>query len=260
VATTRVDRLSTPSSRTEDLLADLGVPPKPGSLAELALTHRSFAGGDDDYPAHNERLEFLGDAVLGSVVADILYNDYPELTEGEMTRSRAAVVGMPGLVRIARDLGIGNHLRLSKGEETTGGREKDSLLADTLEALVGALYLEKGFAQTARVVRELFSDAIEMAVGGGSGNFKGLLQEEAVQRFTTRPRYEISSSGPEHDKRFSARVFIGGQLCGEGAGRSKKEAEQLAAGQALNALDEIAEGLTAVRDPDANGEPSARAS
>ncbi len=251
--------MSTPSSRTEDLLAALGVPPQPGSLAELALTHRSFAGVDDD-PADNERLEFLGDAVLGTVVADILYKDHPQLTEGEMSASRAAVVGMPGLALAARELGIGTHLRLSHGEETTGGREKDSLLADTLEALIGALYLEKGMDEVARVVRELFSEAVETAVGGRGGNYKGLLQEEVVDRLSTRPRYEISSSGPEHDKRFGARVFVDGELCGEGSGRSKKEAEQEAAAQALERINDIAPRMTAVPEVDSQGDASARAS
>jgi ribonuclease-3 len=252
--------LSKPSKSPEELLDQLGIPPRPGSLAELALTHRSFAGHGVDYPAHNERLEFLGDAVLGAVVAEILYTDYPHLSEGEMTRSRSAVVGMPGLARVARDLGIGDHLRLSKGEETTGGREKDSLLADTLEALVAALFLERGIAEVVAVVREAFSGAIAGAVGGKGGNFKGLLQEEVVRQMGTRPRYEIASTGPEHDKRFSARVFVAGELCGEGTGRSKKEAEQLAAGQALDSLDEILQRLGPVADVNASGGASARAS
>jgi len=251
--------LSRPSSPTEDLLSLLGVPPQKGSLAELALTHRSYAGDDENYPAHNERLEFLGDAVLGAVVADILYSDHPELTEGEMTRSRAAVVGMPGLARVARELGLGAHLRLSKGEEATGGRDKDSLLADTLEALVGALYLERGLEAVALVVRKAFSTAIDLAVGGEGGNFKGLLQEEVVRRLATRPRYEVTSSGPEHDKRFNARVFVGDEPRGEGAGRSKKEAEQIAARQALEALSEMpSEGMAT--DLDAQEGSIARAS
>jgi ribonuclease-3 len=224
------------------------------------LTHRSFASDGEEHPVHNERLEFLGDAVLGTVVADILYTDYPHLSEGDMTRGRAAVVGMPGLAHIARELGIGAHLRLSKGEEATGGREKDSLLADTLEALVGALYLDKGMAATSAVVRDLFSDLIETAVAGEGGNFKGLLQEEVVRRLAARPRYDVSSSGPEHDKRFTARVFVGGDLCGEGSGRSKKEAEQIAAAQALDAIDEIAARVAVVPNLDASGGTSARAS
>jgi ribonuclease-3 len=252
--------LSTPSSRTEDLLADLGVPPQPGSLAELALTHRSFGGDGDEDQADNERLEFLGDAVLGTVVADILYTDHPLLTEGQMTASRAAVVGMTGLARAARDLGVGEHLRLSRGEEITGGREKDSLLADTLEALIGALYLDKGMAAVTKVVREVFAGEIETAVGERGGNHKGLLQEEVVERLSVRPRYEISSSGPEHDKRFAARVFVGGELWGEGSGRSKKEAEQNAAARALERLEDIAPRVTPVPEVDSPGGRSARAS
>jgi ribonuclease III len=235
--------LSTPSSRTEDLLADLGVPPERGSLAELALTHRSYGGAGDETPADNERLEFLGDAVLGAVVADILYSDYPHLTEGEMTRSRATVVGMPGLARVARDLGIGAYLRLSPAEEATGGREKDSLLADTFEALLGALYLEKGLSAAVTFVRTVFADAVQNAVGTRGENHKGHLQELVVARVGTRPRYEISSAGPEHNKRFTAGVFVSGELCGEGSGRSKREAEQSAAAQALNRLDEVAPPL-----------------
>jgi ribonuclease-3 len=235
--------LSRPNKNAESFLVELGVPPQPGSLAELALTHRSFAGDGDDYPAHNERLEFLGDAVLGTVVADILYNEYPLLSEGEMTRSRAAVVGMPALARVARGVGLGAHLRLSKGEDSTGGREKDSLLADTLEALVGALYLERGMTATASVIEKLFLDAIKEAVEGEGGNYKGLLQEEVVSRFATRPRYEVTSTGPEHDKRFKASVFVGDELRGEGSGRSKKEAEQIAASKALEALDSSERGV-----------------
>jgi ribonuclease III len=251
--------LSTPSKRAEELLAELGVPPQRESLAELALTHRSFAGDGDDDLADNERLEFLGDAVLGAVVANILYRDHPELTEGEMTASRAAVVGMTGLARAARELGIGASLRLGHGEEITGGREKDSLLADTLEALIGALYLEKGIDAVDRVVREIFGESIATAVGGRGGNFKGLLQEVVVGRLSSRPRYEVSSSGPEHDKRFTARVYVSGELSGEGAGRSKKEAEQVAAAQALERIDEIAPPIAVVPSTPRGG-TSARAS
>jgi ribonuclease-3 len=162
-----------------------------GSIYELALTHRSYAF-EAALPEHNERLEFLGDAILGAIVTDLIFRSYPELAEGEMARLRASVVNTVALADIARSLGLGSHIRLGKGEESSGGRDKSSLLADTFEALVGAVRMGNG-----------------------------------------RPSYRVASSGPDHAKSFSARVYVGEQLEGEGAGRSKKEAEQNAARDAL---------------------------
>ena len=226
------------SKTPQDLLAELGIPSEPGSLFEQALTHRSFAYEGPGATPHNERLEFLGDAVLGAAMADLLYRGQPQLSEGEMTQIRAALVGSVGLAKVARSVGLGEHLRLSRGEEATGGRDKDSLLADALEALIGALYLARGMQAVADFVEVIFGPAVLAALEGQGDNYKGLLQEELVRRLGERPRYEVDAYGPEHGKRFTARVYVRDELWGAGNGRSKKEAEQEAAGEALARIDE----------------------
>ena len=236
MATTPDDRPSRLSRDTAGL-AVLGVPEGLGPLYELALTHRSYAFEQSDPIPHNERLEFLGDAILGSVVTDLIFTRYPELAEGEMARLRAAVVNTHALAEQARAVRLGEHIRLGRGEEGSGGREKDSLLANTFEAVVGAVYLDRGIEAVTNALVPLFERKIADEVEAGQRyDAKTALQEVAVRDTGELPTYRISSSGPDHDKRFSAHVFVDGDLCGVGSGRSKKEAEQNAAREALDSL------------------------
>jgi ribonuclease-3 len=237
VAITQAARLSKPSNESPVLRA-LGIPPEPGSLLDVALTHRSFAFEQPQPVPHNERLEFLGDAVIGLIVTDVVYGLNPDLAEGELARLRAAVVNTAALAAIARDTGLGTQLRLGRGELASGGREKASLLADAFEALVGAAYLELGLDYVTKVIRPLFVDALEEVVATGESlDSKGALQERVVHEHADRPSYRVASSGPDHDKRFVAHVYIQEELYGVGTGRSKKEAEQSAARQALARLE-----------------------
>lgn len=208
----------------------------PADLLELALTHRSYAyehGG----PPTNERLEFLGDAVLGLIVTEALYEGYPDLAEGDLAKLRAAVVNRNALAGVARCLGLGPHVRLGRGEEATGGRSKASILADTLEALIGAVYLGSGVAACAPFVRRLFDPLIAESVRTGSGlDWKTKLQELAAAAGLGVPEYLVDESGPDHAKRFRATVWVAGRSRGTGDGGSKKEAEQGAARAACASL------------------------
>lgn len=240
--TTRVARLSK-ASRTDEVLDTLGLPGEPGSLFETALTHRSYAYEQPLPTAHNERLEFLGDAVLGLLVADLIFRAYPDMPEGRMQPLRAAVVNSVALADLARALGLGQFIRLGRGEESTGGRDKSSLLADALEAVIGAAYLEYGPDRVSEVFTPLFESQIERLVDAGEDfDSKGALQELVVGSGGERPSYEVSSSGPEHDKRFSAHVFVRGERYGSGSGRSKKEAELTAAREALSRMNRLPNG------------------
>jgi len=207
----------------------------PGLLRD-ALTHRSYAfehGG----VTNNERLEFLGDSVLGLVVTDLIFSEFPHLPEGEMAKLRAATVNMGVLADVARDLGLGQHLHLGRGEELSAGREKSSILADALEALIGAVYVDQGLDETRRMIVELVGGYIRNHVAQGLvRDFKTSLQERAARSWGRVPEYKITSTGPDHDKRFEAKVYLHGELSGVGQGRSKKEAEQAAAQEALNSL------------------------
>ena len=237
VATTQGARLSKPSS-DPGLLQALGVPAAPGSLAELALTHRSFAFEQPETTPHNERLEFLGDAVLQGIVTEFIYRSFPELPEGEMARLRASVVEKRTLAILARDMGLGHHLRLGKGEEASGGQDKSSLLSDALEALIGATFLERDGRYVADILVPVFADLIEEVVAAGGGQDpKGALQEKVARDLGLRPTYRVSAVGPDHDKRFTAEVLVDNDVVGEGVGRSKKEAELHAAREALGELD-----------------------
>ncbi len=218
-----------------DLLADrLG---GPLSLLDLALTHRSFAYENGGLPT-NERLEFLGDSVLGLVVTETLYRNYPDTAEGQLAKMRAAVVNARALADVARELGVGDCLLLGRGEETTGGRDKSSILADTLEALIGAVYLERGLTEAEDLIHGLFDPLIERAADLGAGlDWKTSLQELAAGLALGAPEYVVEESGPDHDKRFTARAVFADQVHGTGEGRSKKEAEQQAAEEAYRALE-----------------------
>jgi ribonuclease-3 len=215
-------------------LDELGFPEQPTGVYELALTHRSFAFEQPEPIEHNERLELLGDSVLGVIVTELIYKAYSDLSEGEMARLRAAVVNTIALADLARRLDIGQSIRLGKGEEATGGRDKSSLLADTFEAIIGAIYLDRGLQETAARLVPLFERELAAVVEAGDRyDAKNALQELAVRDGGDLPSYRVASSGPDHDKRFTAHVYLEGELYGAGMGRSKKEAEQNAAREAL---------------------------
>lgn len=200
-----------------------------------AVTHRSYVA-ENLGVGHNERLEFLGDSVLGLIVTEYLYAARPDLSEGAMAKARASVVSAQPLARVAARLGIGAALRLGRGEEATGGREKSSILADAFEAVLGAVYLDGGWQAAQLVVLRNFADLlIEATADPGLHDYKTRLQEAAA-RFEAVPRYELSDEGPDHSKTFRATVSVAGEALGEGEGRSKKEAQQAAAQVAWAAL------------------------
>lgn len=206
-----------------------------GDLLRLALTHRSHSSEHSSDRSY-ERLEFLGDAVLQLAVTHYLYDEYPELPEGEMAKVRAAVVNERALAAVARRWNLGPALLLGKGEEMTGGRAKESILSDVVESVLGALYLEAGFERAHHVVLRHWADLVdERAAAPGRRDYKTRLQEKVAQT-GERPRYEIADHGPEHAKEFTAQVYIGEELCGVGTGTSKKRAEQAAARAAAEAL------------------------
>jgi len=239
---------------TAELLDALGAPLGP-VLLERALTHRSFAYENGGLPT-NERLEFLGDSVLGLIVTDTLFNEYPDLPEGQLAKLRAAVVNMRALAGVARGLRLGAYVRLGKGEEGTGGRDKSSILADTLEAVIGAVYLERGLVEADALVHRLFDPVIARSARLGAGlDWKTSLQELTAAEELGVPEYHVDESGPDHEKSFRASVRICGRTYGEGEGRSKKEAEQQAAEAAWTSITAGAEG----RDDGAGGGERAEA-
>lgn len=205
-------------------------------LAVQGLTHKSYSNEQSDVVAHNERLEFLGDAVLELAVSDWVYHHYPEIPEGGLTRIRAEVVSEKGLYSIARTLNLGEGLRLGKGEEKSGGREKPSLLSDALEAVLGAIYQDGGFTAAYRVVEKIFSQAIGLSANLSYGSdHKTCLQERFQALHNCLPEYYlVEASGPDHDRVFTVEVRFNNQLLGNGSGPSKKAAEQKAAAAALD--------------------------
>lgn len=205
------------------------------ALLKLALTHRSVSS-EDPSRNDNERLEFLGDAVLQMVVTDMLYASYPQLAEGQMAKVRAAVVSRTTLAEVAGELEVGPSLDLAPSEEATGGRTKSSIKADAVEAILGAIYLDGGLEAARSVVETLWAHRVaDRAKSPGIKDYKTRLQELAA-RDGLRPAYEVDGSGPDHDRRFTAVVLIDGIRQGAGEGRSKKEAEQAAAAVALGSL------------------------
>src|SRR5437763_4035924 len=212
---------------------DAGLSP---ALLERALTHRSYAYENGGLPT-NERLEFLGDSVLGLVVTDALFRGYPDLPEGHLAKLRAAVVNMRALAGVARGLRLGDYVRLGRGEDGTGGRDKSSILADTLEAVIGAVYIERGLNEASALVHRLFDPVIAKSARLGAGlDWKTSLQELTASGVLGVPEYHVEESGPDHQKSFRAMVRVGGHVYGTGEGRSKKEAEQQAAEAAWNAI------------------------
>ena len=216
----------------------LGIKFKQGALRDAALTHRSFAF-EQGMSTTNERLEFLGDAVLGLVVTDLVYRAFPERSEGELAKLRAAMVNMTTLAEVARELSLGETVLLGKGEEQSGGRDKASILADALEAVLGAIYLDQGLKPAAALIERLFWPRISAYVRGeGERDYKTILQELAAQDLGRMPEYRVAERGPDHEKEFTATVFVAGRELGRGTGRSKKEAEQRAAREAYDRLSE----------------------
>ena len=216
----------------------LGLPFSQPRLWDVALTHRSYAF-EQGLVETNERLEFLGDAVLGVVITDLAFRRFPDLSEGELAKLRAATVKMSTLADVARELGLGDLVRLGKGEEMSGGRDKASILADGMEAVIGAVYLDKGLDFTRDMIERLFWPLMEAYQRGDPGidrDFKMALQEQASRDLGAAPEYRVWSQGPDHAKEFTATVFLKGEEYGAGNGRSKKEAEQQAARQALEVL------------------------
>jgi ribonuclease-3 len=219
----------------DELARALGVPIGGESL-ERALIHRSFAYENGGLPT-NERLEFLGDSVLGLVVTDTLFRGYPSLPEGQLAKLRAAVVQMGALADVARELNLGAYVRLGRGEEGTGGRDKPSILADTLEAVIGAVYMDCGLGTASDLVHRLFDPVIERSARLGAGlDWKTSLQELTAGEMLGVPEYHVEESGPDHQKFFRAVVRVGGKPMGSGEGRSKKAAEQQAAEAAWSAI------------------------
>jgi len=205
-------------------------------LLELALVHRSWAYEHGGVPT-NERLEFLGDAVLGVVVTDSLYRRHPELPEGQLAKLRSAVVNMRALATVARGLGLGDCVRLGRGEESTGGRDKASILADTTEALIGAVYLSAGMDAARDLVLRLVGPLMETSASLGAGlDWKTSLQELTAARGLGALEYRITGTGPDHARVFAADAVVGGASAGTGSGGSKKEAEQAAAADAYRNL------------------------
>ncbi|MEX2250513.1 MAG: ribonuclease III [Acidimicrobiia bacterium] len=206
----------------------------PGLLS-LSLTHRSVSA-DDPNRHDNERLEFLGDAVLQLVITDRLYRDYPGLAEGQMAKIRAALVSRPTLADVARTIDLGRHIELAQAEERNGGRGKDSILADAMEAVIGAVYLDGGIAKAGDLIERLWGDRVgDRAKSPGVKDYKTRLQE-ALAKDGRKPEYGNEGTGPDHERMFTAWVAVTGTEVGRGTGRSKKEAEQEAAREALEAL------------------------
>jgi ribonuclease-3 len=243
----------------DDLRAALGSPTLAAELLERALTHRSYAYENGGLPT-NERLEFLGDSVLGLVVTETLFRAHPELSEGKLAKLRAAVVNARALADVARTIGLGEHIKLGRGEESTGGRNKSSILSDTVEAVIGAVYLSGGFESARSVVHLLFDPLMETAAGLGAGlDWKTSLQELAAEHSLGVPEYVIEDAGPDHAKTFTAAVEVGDSRYGHGTGRSKKEAEQQAAETAYREIvAKLGGGTIVPAELDSSTEPGGR--
>jgi ribonuclease-3 len=223
------------AERRAELAAFLGVDLAP-ELLELALTHRSFAYENGGAP-HNERLEFLGDSILGQAVTVMLYRENPTLDEGELAKRRASLVSSVALAEVARSIGIGAHIRLGRGEELTGGNDKSSILADTVEAVIGAVYLDCGPDEATAFVLRLIRPLLENPDRFGAAmDPKTSLQELAARLGRGLPSYSVKDSGPDHSKRFHATVLIAGKEVAVGDGTSKKQAEMAAALEAWTTL------------------------
>lgn len=228
-------------------------------LLMRALTHRSYAYENGGLP-NNERLEFLGDSVLGLVVTDSLYASHPDLAEGQLAKLRAAVVNMRALAQVARTIGLGDYIFLGRGEESTGGRDKASILADTTEAVIAAVYLSGGLTAATTFIHHLLDPLMESSASLGAGlDWKTSLQELTASGSLGVPQYHVTENGPDHQKSFHAQSWVGSELLGSGTGSSKKEAEQMAAEVAWTELSRRAKAVlsSAVDPPRADSTGSA---
>jgi ribonuclease III len=211
-------------------------------LLTEALTHRSFVNENRDEPTfHNERIEFLGDAVLELIISDHLYSTYKDRPEGELTSFRAATVRTESLATVSRDLGVGEYLRMSNGEEATGGRDKDYLLANAFEAILGAIFLDQGMKASSKFVHQYLVPKIARVVKYRLDiDSKTKFQEIAQSIYKVTPTYEVlSEKGPDHEKIFTMAVMVGDKKLGEGQGASKQKAEEQAAGEALKEVEKL---------------------
>jgi len=227
------------NERHAELEARLGHSFRNAALRETAMTHTSWVNeAGQPERSDNERLEFLGDAVLDLVVSDLLMRRFPDRREGDLSRARAALVSETGLAQVALALDLGRFILLGKGEERTGGRGRPSILANALEALMGAIYMDAGFDVAAAVASRLFESRIEEVDQHARLDYKSRLQERAQALWQTAPVYEVvAEEGPDHDKRFEVALSLAGRPYGRAIGRSKKEAEQGAAAAALDAIE-----------------------
>jgi len=227
----------------DQLKKELGISWNSIDNLRRALTHSSYAHENKNFNLeHNQRLEFLGDAVLELAVSDFLYNNYPEYPEGALTKMRAGIVCEPSLASLAREMNLGDYLLMGKGEERSGGRKRPSILADAVEALIGAIYLDQGFSTAHSFVVKILDQIINQVVqnGGLNTDFKTQLQELVQKNSENTLCYQIIDEyGPDHSKTFVAGVSYQGKLWGSGSGRTKKEAEQAAAKDALDRLDTL---------------------
>lgn len=226
-------------STLAELQEAIGFPFADDSLLREALVHRSYINENPSFPScDNQRLEFLGDALLDFVAGDYFYRHYPKMREGELTSLRAALVKEETLARFAQALDLGHYLYLGRGEEESGGRERPSLLADAFEALVGALYLDGGVKAAKRFILRFLEPETERIVAQGEvRDYKSLFQEEAQRRFQATPLYRtVDERGPDHNKVFIVEVLIEDKVYGRGEGRSKQASEQEAARQALEKI------------------------
>ncbi|MFQ5996179.1 MAG: ribonuclease III [Dehalococcoidales bacterium] len=209
------------------------------SLLEQAMVHSSYINENPGYgPFSNERLEFLGDAILDFIVAEKLYQDFPDLTEGEMTKFRSVLVRRDTLARVARTIRLGDYLYLGRGEEASGGRHKSVNLAGALEAMLAAVFFDQGLTSTRELVLKLFDEELQKVIGQGTEvDYKSQLQELIQSRYQSTPNYRlVEATGPDHDKRFTVEVVLGDTVLGRGSGKSKKRAETEAARSALEQL------------------------
>ena len=242
MSTQRSEPSQRPVDELHEHLTEVTGEPVDEPLLTRALTHRSYSYENGSVP-HNERLEFLGDSVLGLVVTAHLHETHEEMSEGDLAKLRSAVVNMRALAEVARTIGLGEYVRLGRGEEVTGGRDKDSILGDTLEAVIGAVYLStpqpRGLDAASRLVHALLGPVMRRsATLGAALDWKTSLQEAAAAVGATAVAYRISATGPDHEKLFTAEVFVDDVSRGVGTGRTKKVAEQQAAQVAWTAITE----------------------
>ena len=227
--------MTEPARAAQSLTDELGAAIDPDLLV-LALTHRSFAHEAGGIPT-NERLEFLGDSVLGLIVTEHLYRTHQASSEGELAKMRSATVSQRALAEAARTLDLGQYVLLGKGELATGGRDKDSILSDTLEALFGAVYLTHDLEVTRAVVQRVVGPILDAAAGLGAGlDWKTSVQELGAQLGLGSPEYRVVGTGPDHERSFVAELILGERSWGSGSGKSKKIAEQEAAQRSYDAI------------------------